>query len=84
MKKGMNFLESPATDYENSFTYRVEWDKKLNYETLKYEGPDSISYGNNYDEAWDCYCCFRKSPDFIGLRLIKINKDGLETTINSK
>ena len=84
MGRGTNFMESPATEEENTYSYRVEWDKKLNYNTLSYDGPDSIFYYHDYDGAWDCFCNYRHSPEFVGLRLIQIDDNGSECCIGSK
>lgn len=82
--RNTRYLESPATTYENSFNYRVEWDDRFNADTMQHEGPGSIYYQNDYDNAWECFCAFRDSFGFKGLRLIKIDKDNTESVIFQK
>lgn len=88
MGRGLSFLESPATEEEDSYDYRVEWDDHFEVihntpfdsELVKY-GSGSNSYSKNYDAAWDRYSDLINDPTYKNVRLIKIYPDGSESTI---
>lgn len=89
MGRNTRFLESSATAEENSYDYRVEWDDVLgdyDYETrvLEHKGPGSHDFPHDYDNAWDCFCDLRNNPNYIGVRLIKIDSDGNSWITDSK
>lgn len=84
-RNNTRYLESPATEEEDSYNYRVEWDK---HETSDYDfserklnvtdfgsGSEDIS---GFDNAWDMFNDLRDSPDYHGIRLIRISSDGTE------
>jgi len=91
MGKGMRFLESAATPEEESYRYRVEWDDQttsvremiINEKELEHYGPGSRDV-SGYDNAWDVFNDYRDNPDFIGVRLIKIDSSGNESINASK
>lgn len=85
---------SPATDEENSYDYRLEWDDKIVYENLPeppyiestHEGPGSRFIGRDYVYAFELYEQFRDATDsamFTSVRLIRIDDEGNETVCQS-
>jgi len=84
--KGIRYLESPATDEENSYNYRVEWEDhyEMIYDSsnpagsVVHNGPGSYMYYNDYDNAWDKYCELSDNPHFRRVHLIRISPDGSE------
>lgn len=91
MGRGTRFLESSATEQEDSYEYRVEWD---DYITVDYDrseqcmktehhGSDS-RYVSGFDNAWDVFNDYRDNPDYIGVRLIQIDSNGIESVYASK
>lgn len=77
-KNSTRYLESDATDEENSHDYIVEWDDELgewNDETKKYEhlGPGSKYFSHDYDNAWDYYCTLKDLYKFKNVRLRTVN-----------
>lgn len=91
MGRGMRFLESSATPEEDSYGYRIEWDDQVTSvrEMIRY-GRDIEHYGpgsrdvSGFDNAWDIFNNYRESPDFKGVRLIKIDSNGNESIYASK
>lgn len=91
MARGKHFLESPATPEEDSFRYRVEWDDQTtsaidmlrNGEKLEHYGPGARDV-SGFDNAWDVFNDCANSPDFIGVRLIRIGLDGSENIYASR
>lgn len=76
-KRSTMYLESDATDEENSYDYIVEWDDNISdYDFEKREiihkGPDSIIYHRNYDDAWEAYQKLKSDPNFINVRLRRL------------
>ncbi len=88
MGRGSRFLESSSTPEQDSYDYRVEWDDQTtsaremvrNGGTIEHYGPGSRN-ASDYDNAWDIYNNYRDNPDFIGVRLIRIDSDGNEKVI---
>ena len=83
MGRSTRYLESSATNEENSYDYRVEWDDKFgdyNFKTceLTHHGPGSRYFSRDFDNAWDCFCDLCNIPDYIGVRLIQIDSNGNE------
>ena len=77
----MRYKPSPATDYENSFNYRIEWDDCINATfaddlstIIDHDGPRSMEC-SDYDYAWDEFEYYRSNvnPTYIRVRLIRIN-----------
>ena len=76
---------------EDSYGYRVEWD---NYITVDYDRHEqrmiTTRHGSGlrnvsgFDNAWDVFNDYRDNPDYIGVRLIRIDSDGSETIYASK
>lgn len=91
MGRGSRFLESPATEEEDSYKYRIEWDDHI---TIDYDLNESCmktkhdGYGSRnvsgFDNAWDVFNDYRDDPDYKGVRLIKIDSNGLESIYASK
>ncbi len=88
-KKNMSFLESPATLEEDSYSYRIEWDNLLSsVEELLNNGFKNVNHGpgsrniGGFDQAWELFNDLRRNPDFIGVRLIQIDKNGNEEIRN--
>jgi len=83
MGKGMRFLESSATSVEDSYGYRVEWDDQTasvkemikNGGKIKHYGSGSRNV-SGFDNAWEMFNDYRDNPDFIGVRLMRIDSDG--------
>ena len=89
MGKGTRFLESSATEEEDSYDYRVEWDDKVgnyDFQTREFEhyGSGSFYFSKDFDNAWDCFCDIRDNPDYKGVRLIQIDDNGNEWVRNEK
>ena len=89
MSRSTRYLESSATEEENSYDYRVEWDDKLgnyNFQTreLEHSGPGAEWFFKDFDNAWDCFCYKRNNPNYIGLRLIQIDANGNESVRDRK
>lgn len=91
MGRGSRFLESSATEEEDSYEYRVEWDDQisvkydLNEQCVKTEhyGPGSINIPG-FDNAWDVFNDYKENFDFVGVRLIKIDANGTENVYASR
>lgn len=90
MGRGSRFLESSATEEEDSYEYRVEWD---DYITVKYDldeqrvktkhyGPGSRDI-SGFDNAWNNFNDCRDDPDYVRVRLIKIDPNGSENVYAS-
>ena len=91
MGRGTRFLESSATEEEDSYKYRVEWDDyitvdfDLNDRTMKSEHHGAGSRNvSGFDNAWDVFNDYRDNPDYIGVRLIRIDSNGVESVYASK
>ncbi|MBQ4559630.1 MAG: hypothetical protein IJA54_04810 [Tyzzerella sp.] len=91
MGRGTRFLESSATEQEDSYGYRVEWDDYItvdydwNEKCLKTEHHGSNSrYVSGFDNAWDVFNDYRDNPDYVGVRLIQIDSSGSESIYASK
>lgn len=91
MGRGKRFLEASATPEEDSYRYRVEWDDQTtsvrdmvrNGVKIEHYGPGARDV-SGFDNAWDVFNDYRDSPDFIGVRLIRIDLDGSESIYASK
>ena len=91
MGRGMRFLESSSTPQEDSYRYRVEWDDQTTSvkEMIK-NGGEIEHYGSGsrdvsgLDNARDVFNDYRDNPDFIGVRLIRIDSNGNESIYASK
>ncbi|SFP74632.1 hypothetical protein SAMN04487928_10779 [Butyrivibrio proteoclasticus] len=78
----MRFEESPATEEEDSYGYRIEWNNyypKMDGNGL---GPGSMP-GGGFDNAWEQFTKMREGIKYSGVKLIKIDKDGNETVYAS-
>jgi len=91
MGRGMRFLESSATPEEDSYGYRVEWDDQTtSVREMIRNGGEIEHYGSGsrvvsgFDNAWDVFNDYRDNPDFIGVRLIRIDSNGNESIYASK
>lgn len=74
----MRFEESPATEEEDSYSYRLEWDDYQPSLMSEGQGPGSEMCGG-FDNAWDLYKHCSEGIKYIGVRLIRIDADGNET-----
>ena len=91
MGRGVRFRESSATEEEDSYDYRVEWDDYITtyYDSLK-QSIELEHHGSGtrdvsgFDNAWDVYNDYRDNPDYIGVRLIRIDSNGNEIVYASK
>ena len=91
MGRGTRFLESSATEQEDSYEYRVEWDDYITVDYDWYEqcmktehhGPNSRNVFG-FDNAWDVFNDYRDNPDYRGVRLIRIDSEGIESIYASK
>ncbi len=88
MGRGLGYLESPATEEENSCDYRVEWDDHIEVvytsmfdSEIVHHGSGSDSYSKDYDNAWDRYSDLIDDPTYRNVRIIRIYPDGSEETI---
>jgi hypothetical protein len=86
MGRGKRFLESSATPEADSYGYRVEWDDQTtSVREMVNNGGKIDHYGSGskgvsgFDNAWDIFNDYRDDPDFIGVRLIRIDSDGNES-----
>lgn len=85
MGRGSRFLESSATEEEDSYRYRVEWDDYITvtFDMAEYKaksehhGPGSRNVPG-FDNAWDVFNDYRDDPNFVKVRLIKIDSNGSE------
>ena len=91
MGRGMRFFESSATPEEDSYGYRVEWDDQTTSVREMFRNSGKIEhYGSGsrdvsgFDNAWDMFNDYRDNPDFMGVRLIRIDSDGNESVYASK
>ena len=91
MGRGMRFLESSATPEQDSYGYRVEWDDQTtSVKKMIWNGGNCEHYGSGsedvsgFDNAWDLFHSYKDSPDFRGVRLIKIDSDGNESIYASQ
>ena len=85
MGKGLSFLESSATPEEDSYEYRVEWDDSLSSSAEMIKNGFKVEhYGSGsrevsgFDNAWDVFNYYSDNPDYIGVRLIRIDSEGNE------
>ena len=91
MGRGLRFLESSATTEEDSYGYRVEWDNHIvvDYDRNK-QCMITIKHGSGernvsgFDNAWDVFNDYCDNPDYIGVKLIRIDSDGSESIYASK
>ena len=86
MSRYADFRESSATETENSYDYRVEWDdciRDYDYDKKEviHQGYDSIDYPHDYDGAYEAYCKLKHDPYHIHVRLIRIDNYGNEITL---
>lgn len=91
MGRGTRYLESSATEEEDSYGYRVEWDDCIvtdfdrverKFRTIhKGSGKREVS---GFDNAWDVFNDYSDSLDYIGVRLIQVFHDGSERVYASK
>ena len=72
----MRFEESPATEEEDSYEYRIEWDDHwtTDFNPL---GAGSRELAG-FDNAWECFLDYKHDGYHRGVRLIQIDKDGNE------
>ncbi len=85
MGRGSRFLESSATEEEDSYRYRVEWDDiiTVDYDCVErrvkteHHGSGSRDV-SGFDNAWDAFNDCRDDPSFVRVRLIKIDSNGSE------
>jgi len=91
MGRGMRFLESSVTPEEDSYGYRIEWDDQTTSVREMFRNGGKIEhYGSGsrdvsgFDNAWDMFNDYRENPEFIGVRLIRIDSDGNESVYASK
>lgn len=91
MGRGTRFSESSATLEEDSYKYRIEWDDKIEYVYAAVGNGGKVEhYGrgsrevSGFDNAWDVFNEYKDNPDFIGVRLIRIDWDGNESIYASK
>lgn len=82
----MRFLETSATPEEDSYGYRVEWDDQTtSVKDMFNDGGVIEHYGfgsrdvTGFDNAWDIFNYYRDNPDYVGVRLIKIDSNGYES-----
>lgn len=86
MGRGSRFLESSATPEEDLYDYRIEWDDRTtsvremvrNGGIIEHYGAGSREV-SGFDNAWDIFNDYKHNPDFIGVRLIKIDSNGNES-----
>lgn len=91
MGRGTRYLESSATEKEDSYGYRVEWDDCITVDYDWHErcmkahhaGPGSRTVCG-FDNAWDVFNDYRDNPDYVRVRLIQIDSDGSESIYASK
>lgn len=91
MGRGARFLESSATEKEDSYGYRVEWDDRItvNYTGMndnikaEHSGPGAVDV-SGFDNAWDVFNDYRENPHYVRVRLIQIDADGSESIYASK
>lgn len=91
MGRGTRYLESSATEKEDSYGYRVEWDDRItvNYDCderrmkAEHGGPGAVDI-SGFDNAWDVFNDYRDNPDYVRVRLIQIDADGSESIYASK
>ena len=80
MGRGSRFLESSATEEEDSYEYRVEWDDCITVDYAYGERKAKTEHhGSGSRDAWDVFNDYRDNPDFVGVRLIKIDSNGSES-----
>ena len=86
MGRGTRYLESSATEKEDSYRYRVEWDDYITADYDRSEGRIKVEHHgggsrdvSGFDNAWDVFNDYRNHPDYKGVRLIQIDSDGLES-----
>ena len=80
----MRHCPSPATQEEDSYGYRIEWDDRtsdilemMRINRVEHYGPGSREIGG-FDNAWDLYEKYRDDADYRNVRLIRIDSDGNE------
>lgn len=86
MREETKILESSATEKENVFTYRIEWDDYItdDYDWSK-NTMKTIHYGSgsrnidSFDNVMDVYNEYIDDSDYKGVRLIQIDSNGLES-----
>ncbi len=91
MGRGSRFLETSATEKEDSYSYRVEWDDQITGSYDRTEGRIKIEHHGSgsrnvsgFDNAWDVFNDYCDDPDYRGVRLIQIDSDGSERIYASK
>lgn len=91
MGRGTRYLESSATEEEDSYGYRVEWDDCVTADYDYSEGKIKVTHNGSgsrdvsgFDNAWDVFNDYRDNPDYVGVRLIQISDDGSESVYASK
>lgn len=91
MGRGARFRETSATEAEDSYSYRVEWDDYItvdydwNERCMKTDHHGSGSRDvSGFDNAWDVFNDYRDEPDYKGVRFIQIDADGNESVYASK
>ena len=87
MGRKTSYLESAATENEDSYEYRVEWDDHI---TVEFNWRENITKAehhgsgsrdvSDFDNAWDLFNDYCSNPDYKGVRLIQIAADGTEST----
>ncbi len=88
----MHFVSnSCSSPKEDSYGYRVEWDDQTtSVREMIRNGMKIEHYGSGsrdvsgFNNAWDMFNDYRDNPDFIGVRLIKIDSNGNENIYASK
>ena len=91
MGRGTRFLESSATEEEDSYEYRVEWDDHIVVDYDRKEGCMKTTHHgagtrnvSDFDNAWDVFNDYRDDPDYKSVRLIRIDSSGIESIYASK
>ena len=91
MGSGTRYLESSATEKEDSYRYRVEWDDYITADYDRKEGRIKIEHHgcgyrdvSGFDNARDVFNDYRDHPDYKGVRLIRIDSDGSESVYARK
>lgn len=91
MGRGTRYLESSATEKEDSYRYRVEWDDYITADYDRSEGRIKVEHHgggsrdvSGFDNAWDVFNDYRDHPDYKGVRLIQIDSDGSESVYARK
>lgn len=90
MREEEKISKSSVTESENSYTYRIEWE---DYITEDYDwsrnSMKTIHYGSgsrnidSLNNARDVYNEYKDDSDYKGVRLIRIDSNGLESVYES-